>query len=174
MILQQESEPVRTAVTVRNQLVTLPEWLVEGASSRCLSKGLGLAETKERIIGFHVVDKAYAKVEGSRGDEYTVVINAFDEGQLNPPKMHCNCPHGQFGWSGICYHKIAVILLYLVEVKNMTQMYCDVCKRPLDFIPDGSKEEVATICQDCEQREQERIAQEKREEIEDIFGGVDW
>ncbi|MBD3193297.1 MAG: hypothetical protein GF308_21865 [Candidatus Heimdallarchaeota archaeon] len=143
MVLKQESQPARTTVIVQGQLVTLPQWLEEEASSRVLEKALFLVEQESRFRDYEVIDgEAAATIVGSRGDHYTVKVTVEHLSEEKPP-MNCDCPHGVFGRSGICYHKAAVVLRFLK----------------------GGEEKKA---------EEERIAREKREEIDDIFGGADW
>lgn len=146
MSLTRLSEPARTTVIVHEQLLTLPQWLEEEASSRVMEKALFLVEQESRVLDFEVIDdEARATIIGSRGDHYTVKVATHELLEQKIP-MSCDCPHGLYGRSGICYHKVAVVLKALIEQGE---------GRTWD-------------------EEQERIAREKREEINDIYGGTEW
>jgi len=114
-MIAEESATERMAVTVQGQLVPLPQWLVEGVSERIILKGVALVETFHGITNFHVVNKnIVARTKGSSGDNYLTKVSIWDkEKDERPVLLTCNCPHGVFS-TGICYHKVALILKVLM------------------------------------------------------------
>ena len=130
-MIKNEITTARTSVKVQEIDVDSPDWMVKEASQRSFEKGVDLVNSYQAVVNQRV-DKNIISydVKGSKGRRYIVRVSIFDRKKnKRPTTLECNCKHGLHGTSGMCYHKVAVILklysLPFMPVEYTPQNYED-------------------------------------------------